>query len=395
MKVLRCCLALALASFAVFGLGACGNLDDVTTVHDLRVLALKAEYVSVDSMGMMQIFAGFLVPLDDPGSLTTTTPTVTALVVDPQRPNDVLTMSAEACPDYLDTITSASGRSTKLCPGKDVTDAFGPTLGPALATSEIPPSAWPNIDTSTIEYDPKIMYGLTPQQLALFFTLPPGADPNPSTTDDPFTKAIRYNRDFGLDAIVNPTFTLGAETASAIKRVVYWPLLPPDLAQVGPALDGGECPPTQIPNRNPELMDVGFFHKRTDGIPSDPYAAGQTPAISVATDELYVQPAYDPSAAEYYRLRRRDDNTGEIKTECDHETLIFQFFATAGTFAPAERTSVLPAIFDQTARVPLDSQYKPPKGDALPKDGVVTIWVVTRDERAGASWTSRKIMVMP
>ena len=86
------------------GAGACGDLDNITTVKDLRVLAVKSEP------------AGFLVPLDDPGSLTNTTATLTALVVDPLRPSDILTLTGEACPDYIDTITAASGQSSKLCP---------------------------------------------------------------------------------------------------------------------------------------------------------------------------------------------------------------------------------------------------------------------------------------
>jgi hypothetical protein len=369
-------LALVVAALAALGIGACGNLDDITTVHDLRVLAAKSEP------------AGFLVPLDKPDSLTNTTATITALVVDPQRPNDILTLTAQACPDDLDTITAASGQSTKLCASRDVTDKLPAPLDTALATTDLPPGTATPSASSPIEYDPMVVYGFSPAQLGLFFS--------PTPTNNPvLDQSIQYNRDFGLDAIVNPTFTLGTETASAIKRVVYWPLLPPDLAQVGPALDGHDCPPTQTPNENPELMDIGLFRQRTDGVPTDPYPAGQTPTLSVATDKLYVQPTYDPSAAEYYRLRRKDARTGAVNTECDHETLTFQFFTTAGTFSPAERTSELPLFFDKGSRVPLDSQFEPPKGDTLPADGVVTIWVVTRDERAGASWMSRTIMLTP
>jgi hypothetical protein len=366
-------ITLAAAALAV-GAGACGNLDNVTTVHDLRVLAIKAEP------------AGFLVPLDDPSSLTDTTATLTALVVDPQRPSDILTLSGQACPDYIDTITSASGRGSKLCPGKDVTDKFPAPLDTALATTDLPAGTVTSLDTLPIEYDPKVVFGLSPAQLGLFFS--------PTPTGIPAVdQSIQYNRDFSLDAIVNLTFVLGVESASAIKRVVYWPLLPPALVPTNTACSG-----VQVPNKNPELQGIGFFRHRNDGIPADEY--GNTvppPTLSIATDQLFVQPAFNEFATESYLLRVRNAETGLVETQCRKELLTFQFFATAGTFSPAERTSELPPVLTTPANghIPIDSQWKPPKEADLPADGKVTIWVVARDERAGAAWMSRQLLVTP
>jgi hypothetical protein len=46
--------------------------------------------------------------------------------------------------------------------------------------------------------------------------------------------------------------------------------------------------------------------------------------------------------------------------------------------------------------IPIDSQWKAPKkASDLPADGNVTIWVVTRDERGGVSWSSRGFVIGP
>jgi hypothetical protein len=353
-------------------LGACGNLDNVTTVHDLRVLAVQSDP------------AGFLVPLDDPSSLTDTTATLTALVVDPLQPSNILTLSGEACPDYIDTITTASGRGSKLCPGRDVTDKLPAPLDTALATTDLPAGTASPIPTSMIEYHPTVVYGFTSDQLGVFFTPPPPGDPA-------LDQAVQYNRDFGLDGLVNLTFSLGTEQASVIKRVVYWPLLPPNLVPANTA-----CTGVQIPNKNPDLQGIGFFKQRVDGIPMDEIAVQMPATISIATDQLYVQPAVNEFAAENYLLRVRNADTGDVETQCRKELLTFQFYTTEGTMEPAERTSELSPLLTtpDNMHIPLDSQWKPPKA-GLPADSVVTVWIVARDERAGASWLSRTFTVTP
>ena len=364
---------LVVAVTLALGAAACGDLDNITTVKDLRVLAVRSDP------------AGFLVPLDDPSSLTNTTATLTALVVDPQKPSDILTLTGQACPDFIDTITAASGQGSKLCPARDVTDKLPPPLDTALATTDLPPgTATPN-NMSTIEYDPKVLFGLTPAQLGLFFS------PTPTGIAS-IDQSVQYNRDFSVDALVNVTYNIGNESASALKRVVYWPLLPPDLVPPDTACSG-----VQVPNMNPDLQDIGFFRHRVDGIPGDEYGDPYIPTVSIANDELYVQPTFNEFAAEPYLLRVRNANTGTIETQCRKELLTFQFFATAGTFSPEERTSELSPVLTppDNGHIPIDSQYKPPKLAELPADGLVTIWVVTRDERAGASWSSRKLVLAP
>ncbi len=294
---------------ALAAAGACGSLDNVTDVHDLRVLAVKSEP------------AGFLVPLDAPSSLTDTQATITALVVDPTNPSQMVTFTGEACPDYIDTITAASGKSSKLCPSAASTSALpapldtdprddGAARGMASASA-----------TSAIEYDPSVMFGLTPDQLGFFFS--PTATGN-ATID----QAVLYNRDFSFDAILDLTFTLGAHSAEALKRVVYWPLLP--AALVPDPATNPECPATQVANTNPVLTSIDLFRDRTNGMPADEWTTG-TPTFSIsAKDKLFVRPSYDPTSIEHYLLRVKNLATGTIETQCHHELLTFQFFATLG-----------------------------------------------------------------
>src|SRR5262249_49490230 len=114
-------------------------------------------------------------------------------------------------------------------------------------------------------------------------------------------------------------------------------------------------------------------------------------------DQLFVQPTVNEFAAEPYLLRVRNADTGLVETQCRKELLTYQFYATAGTFEPAERTSELPVFLSTPANghIPIDSQWKPPKAEKIPADGNVYIWVVARDERAGASWTSRQLVLTP
>jgi len=170
------------------------------------------------------------------------------------------------------------------------------------------------------------------------------------------------------------------------------------LQPIQPPLSGSHVSwPRQVPNANPALLGVGLFRHRVDGIPTDELGSADVPTLSSSSDELYVQPAFDATAAEHYFLRVRNRQTGMIETQCRKELLTFQFFTTAGTFSPRERTSELSPLLSvpESGHIPIDSQYHPPKADALPADGNVTIWVVTRDERAGASWLSRTFVLTP
>ncbi|MFL5307544.1 MAG: hypothetical protein ACJ8F1_20160 [Polyangia bacterium] len=361
---------LAVATVAAIG---CGNLDDVTTVKDLRVLAIQAQP------------PGFLVDVSDPGSGADADwqATVTALIVDPTGLNQTVQVtSALGCPDYLDAITAATGTATRVCSSNPV-DVPDPTLQATLASTPLVPPSGQSVDPTPdggFTFLPTFQYGLSTNQLALLFAAP-------NTGNAQIDAVLANNRTFGLDAITSFAFSRGDQTVQAIKRIVYWPKLDPAVY------------PGQTPNQNPAISDVAFFASRNSatGQPEDPLAAGTVPELSLArADKLYVLPAAATAETYTFYEKDRQSGAGTIVATSAEELLRYDFFATAGTFSPAERQSKPSALFTSPdGQVHLDSQYNPPDQNKLPSDGNVTIWIVVHDERAGVGWISRTVRVVP
>jgi hypothetical protein len=369
----------AIGGLALGG-AACGELPDVTTVKDLRVLAVKCEP------------AGFLVDLNDPGGMqpggatqADYTAQITALVADPLAPGGMLSISAVACPDILDTITAATGKATKTCPPPPDPPPDPDSPQSYLATTSVIAAGMPLVVPPTPGMDyvwqPSLSYGLRQKQIGAFFTL---------MGDPTLDKVIQYNRDFGVSAIVNLSFDVNNEHALAIKNVVYWPRLDP----------------AQQPNTNPTLAGILLYkHRNADtGDPEDPWP-DQNPTLSIsAGDKLFVQPDYLPgpgyagAADQNYLLRVNNTATDPDTVETQviaRELIRFQFFATAGTFSPDEQQSEIDPILAAGSRLHTDSEYGLPKAAELPPDGKVTIWIITHDERAGSDWMSTTITVVP
>jgi hypothetical protein len=355
----------------------CGDLPSVTTVKDLRVLAVKCEP------------AGFLVNLDNPGSATQDklTAQITALVADPLAPDGMLSISAVGCPDYIDTITAATGQGTKLCPPASATSQIPDPLGSELATTTIIPTDMPLVVPPTpgtaFMFQPTISFGMTPMQIGAFFSPTPTGI---AQLDD----AIMKNRDFGLSAIVNLTFDINGEHAVAIKNVVYWPKLDP----------------MEQANTNPTLAGLLLYQHRdpNTGDPLDPWPV-PNPTLSIsAGDKLFVQPDYLPhdsypgAADTNYILRvnntQTDPDTVETRIVA-RELIRFEFYATAGTFTPEMQQSELDPLLSPGSRLHTDAEYQAPALSELPPDGKVSVWVVTHDERAGSDWFSTTITVVP
>jgi hypothetical protein len=369
---------------------ACVNLDDVSNIKDLRVVAVSADK------------PGFLVNLDNPGAASNADlqAVVTALVVDPKGGAQEVSFSAAGCADYLDTITAASTQGTKLCPAPGSTAGIPEPFGSALMTTVIIPQAspasvgpanpTPGTGTGTavdIEYQPTLPpFGFSSAQVALFFSPQPFGIPQ-------IDQAIQDNRDFGIDALVNIYFTLGSEQASVLKRIVYWP-------------DLSAAMPGEVPNANPTIDHLDFY-KRRDGNyglhdlpsldPADRWPAGMTPTVSIAAkDKLYVLPIPTEGAAQSYVLRVRNDQTMQIETRFAQELLLFDFFTTAGTFAPSEHEGRPPVLLGPGAPIHLDSELVLPKDTSgIPASGQADIWVVVHDERAGVSWTHTVVNITP
>jgi hypothetical protein len=388
--------AIRLLAVAAATLGAaCGNLDDVTTVKDLRVLAVRADP------------PGFLVDLQNPGaglSDANLQSTLTALVVDPKGASQTVTYYANGCPDIIvDAITSATTQGTKICPDPNAPSQLPPefaALAPYLQTQVVVPqdqpgSAMPEPDSaavaSGIEYHPALPpFGFTAQQVALFFAAP--------TTGDPVVdQTLAYNRDFGVAAALNITYLLDSEQATAVKRIVYWPNLSsdPTLAATIPA----DVPQPEVPNHNP-LIDHLELYRGRDAVTGNPIVMlSPTDTVSIGNmNKLYVLPVFSPDQVEVYPLRVRDTQTApaQILTQSATELLVFDFFTTAGTFSPSQRENAPPVFSPPDTAVHVDSELQLPSADKLPANGAPTdIWVVVHDERGGASWAHTTVNIVP
>jgi hypothetical protein len=386
-------LSCAAAALAAAASGGCGNLDNVTTVHDLRVLAVRADP------------AGFLVDLQNPGaglSDADLQATLTALVVDPNGGSQTVTYYANGCPDIIvDAITSATNQGTKICPDPNAPSTLPPefaSFAPLLQTQVVvpqdqPASAMPVTSSDAaaggIEYHPALPpFGFTAQQLALFFST--------ATTGDPIVdQTIAYNRDFGVDAALNITYLLGSEQAPAVKRILYWPNLSsdPTLAATIPS----DVPQPEVPNHNP-LIDHLELYRARDAITGDPVdKLNPTDTVSIGNkDKLYVLPVFTPDQVEVYPLRVRNDQVvpAVIETQSATELLVFDFFTTAGTFSPAFRQNAPPVFSPPGTAIHIDSELQLPSVEQLPANGAPTdVWVVVRDERGGASWSHTTVNI--
>lgn len=383
--------AYAIAAVLAAAISAgCGNLDDITTVKDLRVLAVRADP------------PGFLVDLQHPAAGAADRDlqaTLTALVVDPKGGSQTVTYFANGCPDLiLDAITSATGQGTKICPDPNAPSALPPEIAPYAATQVIvdasaPSTADPQTDVTTtaagIEYHPSLPpFGLTAQQISLLFT--------PIATGNAvIDQSIAYNRDFGVDATVNVTFALGSEQATAVKRIIYWPDLSsdPTLAATFPA----DLQP-QAPNHNPVITSLAFYRER-DPMSGDPVNEydGSPPTVSIsARDRVFVQPVFSEDQAETYPLRVRSMQTQQITTQVFTELLVFDFFTTAGTFSPEQRRNSPPVFSPPGSPIHVDSELNLPAIKDLPPGGAPTdIWVVVHDERGGESWVHSTLNIVP
>ena len=382
MKFLRTAIAVL-----ALGAGACGELPAESNVVDLRVLGIKSEP------------AGFLINLDDLGALTDAdlTAQLTALVVDPSGQGMELQLtSAVGCPDYIDTITSASMQMTasgaKLCPPPSATSDIPPPIGPLLTTAiivppDMPQSSQPD-DAQMIQWEPGVSFGLRADQIQAFFAPP---DPNLPAS---LNTSLTLNRAFGTPGIVNLTFGLNGETVTAIKNVVYWPALKY---------------PGEQPNKNPSLgvaadpaaPKIRFYSHRDDdtGNPDQPLPDDEMPTFSISRgDKLYVEPNY-PEAVESYRIlihNGEDPPDVFVERVVDRELIRFYFYTSRGKFDPETQFSELSPILTG-GTLHTDSEWLPPaKHDDLPTGGeIVTIWLVTHDERAGTDWASRTILLIP
>jgi hypothetical protein len=336
-------IALALAALAG---GGCSTFQDESTIIDLRILGIKAD--------PPEIYV-------DPSTLASQTApfksTFTALVVDPKGNGRAISYDVLACPRDIDTVTAATGHNGVICQPN--------VAGQTPNSYEVISPSTPAVTTDPgPEHDISFDFNVPPSLLALAYTVDPNA----------------LNKGFQLPVVVQMELGAGSENIVTTKRLIFSQQLPDR--------------PAQAPNQNPEVTTVTTYGARDANLdpisptPLDPSA----PVMVPLGGTLWFEPGGAVAEAYSTRTLTRDNPPQVVTTDVAAETLRFAFFTTAGTFTPVETSTATSAIFTKPDRPHLESQYTAPT--KMPDNPLLTVWIVARDERGGASWVTRQIQLI-
>ncbi|HTA19749.1 MAG TPA: hypothetical protein VK989_10680 [Polyangia bacterium] len=378
-------LALAL------GASACTSFPDVSTVLDLRVLAVKTdpseEILTIDGL-----------PSDpstkiDPSALSVDPMSilpihVTPLVADPPAGAAGRTVEwrLSACPNvpYGAAPPNAGGMG-------DPAGSAGTTVGSTLCTDGAP-NTWPL--ASGLASNEAADVTLTPAQLLTAFESDVFLDQYGN---------VHGGFDLGMPLNLQLTFNDGAETTTAIKRVLFW---------------SHQVSADQKVNVIPTIPGVTGYVDRDPStwLPTSPLMTldPATPTHVALGKGIYLLPKYvplapagappDPNATPetYVTTVLERDPPYQAVPATETERIRYAFYATAGTFNP-QRTvdqnppgSTPPPNATGTT-IHLESQYQPPATlDDVPLDAatglrLVTVWIVVRDDRGGESWVTYQL----
>jgi hypothetical protein len=337
-------------------LAGCGDFQDRTTVVDLRTLAVQVARpeIRVDPA-----------QLDAPA-----TATLTALVIDPQGQRRPVSYEVLACPRETDAVTAATGRAGAVC------KPYDPSSTDLDRSVPVTP---PGAPLSTAEG------GGPEHQLALPEFVFPRDLLERALMLDPFAA-----RGFPSPIIFQWNIRAGEERETIIKRVIF------SLAPEGY--------PDEPPNNNPEIARLIWYERRDgDGMaieprPFDPLdappslAAAPIPEVRLG-DGLWIEPEPNPPEVYHTPVLKRG-TAGVVTVQELRETLRFGFFASAGTFSPPATNTEPTLLRKPTERLHLESRYTAPQ--VMPATGpFVKVWIVARDERGGATWTRRTLVLTP
>jgi hypothetical protein len=372
-------------AFAALGASACSSFPDVSTVTDLRVLAVQTKPPDV----FLQVTG---LPSDpsarpDPSALgidpmSIETIEVTPLFADPPAVADgrALTWTLSACPNVP---YGPSPPNSVMGGGMDPGGGANNTVGSTLCdgASVVFPVPGTFADDGTSQPVP-----LTPEQLLTAFE-----------------KDIYFDQygqphggfDLGMPLNLQITVTDGVQTTKAVKRVVFWAQHWPD----------------QMLNQIPDLPGVSLFANRDEATFDLTEPAGMldpqtrmhdaTPTHVALDKGMWLLPAYLPGVTgETYRptIIMRDPPYQAAEGDPTPERIRYAFYASAGHFDPDRTVDQLVPGTEGT--VHLESHYIPPGTlDGVPADAsglhVVTVWVVVRDDRGGENWLEGRLALDP
>jgi len=341
---------------------ACASFDDPSTVIDLRVLAIQTAPSEI------------ILDVDD---RSTNVPVqMTPLILDPAGGGRPITYTVLACPnDPFAAAPPGPGGGGGAFPSGGARTTVG-----SAPCDEASPNTW-SLTAAPITYDPAapvpFTIALTDDQLIAAFM----ADVFPDQYGN-----LHGGFDLGEPVRIQLDIQAGDERLIAIKRILYWGQRIDDAQAPNqlPVVDAIEI----FPARDPDTAEpVGEIETLTEGVPK----------VITATDAPWIRPT--PAVAESYETTVLDpDSHKAVPLTVERETIRYAYYATAGTFEPARRSSELPNGF---VGVPvLESQYKPPADlTTIPLgpngERLVTIWIVVRDDRGGESWQTRTLEIVP
>jgi hypothetical protein len=341
------------------------DFDDPTTVKDLRLLAAPADtpevVVDLPTLTLTNVtrpedLAALLAEVTSKLPAMFPPITITPLVLDPHGEGRPVHFRAVTCNNASATGPDQSRGPGLIMPAGRIRDTIDrdpcPEDSPLLVETDADPQG-----DGTVPFSATLV--VTREQLAL------------ALAGDPLGAV------YGLPITIQITASAGSESAVARKRVVFVQRLLP----------------TQTPNRNPVV--TGMTLRTDDDDPGvrfnlqDPMS--DPPAVPLG-GQVSIEP--DRGEAESYPTMVSDRRTGALSLTFATEALRYAFFASAGTFVPAT-TNTEPPTIRNPPRHPLASRYHAPT--TLPPDGndVVSIWVVNRDERAGASFVRVAVRLVP
>jgi hypothetical protein len=319
--------------------GCTPEFDNITTIKDLRLLAVNAD--------PPEILIDLAEAMANPALLLSLPPVkVTPLVVDPHGGGRVVEYKVQACENRPD----AMARGANNGPGR-VRDTISQAPCPegSIAVAEGSAVAGPD--------------GSVPMEITFHPTaelLVNGVQADPLSLE------------LGLPITLSFTIRAGDEQAVALKRVLFTPRIDAE----------------QTPNRNPEITQLTVRPTKEDPpLLLDPAAP---PAVPLG-GKLHLEPSR--GLAERYRARAFSRTERRFVTEeIPEETLRYTFYTTQGTFSPGG-ISTLPSPLLTDPVINLETTYEAPA--ALPEDGNqnVYLFVVVRDERGGSSFTRGRLVL--
>jgi hypothetical protein len=354
-----CLGALALASVA------CTTFPDVSTVLDLRVLAVQTDPPDV----FLQVTG---LPSDrsapiDPQALGIDPASIHAIDVAPLIANPaggLVTWDLGACPNnpYGRTPPGSVMGGGATDPGGGANNTVGSTL------CDESPIAWSL--AQNLGVDEQLTVQFVPSDLVTAFM-----------HDVYLDQLGQPHGGFDLGMPLNLQLTVhevGVPDVKAVKRVLFWAQTWPD----------------QQLDQIPRMASVSVFAHRDQATFDllDPAGAldEKAPTHVALPDGVWLRP--EGVVAESYRptVIDRDPPYQAIEGIAAEERVRYAFYATAGHFDPPRSVNQL--IPGTVGTIHLESHFVPPATvDDVPVDAasglhLVTVWIVVRDDRGGESW---------